>query len=407
MAALACLPITKNDVATPLEDTDGYLRIAARLGESGRYVGPDDTPTAFRPPLFPIAIALSGAPSDLIVHCLVYPMLLCGVASIAREFSGRPAVRFAIGFLICCPLLLAYLGRAMTELTSAWFAACLVIAAARCRVGMQAAVSGGVLGLAILTRPVFAAFGLLWGVWVLGRWLVTRRAAYRPRLNGAGAFLLGLAVVWSPWVIRNALVFDAFIPFTTHGGYTLLLGNNPVFWDEVARVSPFATWDGESLDRWQKSLEAEMAAEGVTGEVARDAWQRRRAVGHIVERPGDFLRGVGTRVVRFWCPVPLGYEGSAVIYYAVGLYETAFLLLAFAGLAVTVRTRSPDLWVPAVLMIAAFQGVHLFYWANARMRAPLVPVLAVFAAVGLRQAWLVFKPMILKHLGRSAAGDTA
>lgn len=40
-------------------------------------------------------------------------------------------------------------------------------------------------------------------------------------------------------------------------------------------------------------------------------------------------------------------------------------------------------WLAAVLLIGVFAGVHCFYWANNRMRAPLAPVIAVLAVAGL------------------------
>jgi hypothetical protein len=36
-----------------------------------------------------------------------------------------------------------------------------------------------------------------------------------------------------------------------------------------------------------------------------------------------------------------------------------------------------------VLLCVAFTGVHAFYWSNLRMRAPLMPFVAVVAAATL------------------------
>ncbi len=36
-----------------------------------------------------------------------------------------------------------------------------------------------------------------------------------------------------------------------------------------------------------------------------------------------------------------------------------------------------------VLLAIALTGVHLVYWSNMRMRAPVTPLLALVAAVGL------------------------
>jgi hypothetical protein len=43
--------------------------------------------------------------------------------------------------------------------------------------------------------------------------------------------------------------------------------------------------------------------------------------------------------------------------------------------------RAPWLW--GVLMCIAFTAVHAVYWSNMRMRAPLMPFVALLAAVGM------------------------
>jgi hypothetical protein len=40
-------------------------------------------------------------------------------------------------------------------------------------------------------------------------------------------------------------------------------------------------------------------------------------------------------------------------------------------------------WWPLVLLVLSFALVHVVYWSNLRMRAPVEPVLALLAARGL------------------------
>jgi hypothetical protein len=42
-------------------------------------------------------------------------------------------------------------------------------------------------------------------------------------------------------------------------------------------------------------------------------------------------------------------------------------------------------WIWGVLLCVAFTAVHTFYWTNMRMRAPLMPFVAVVAAAGAAQ----------------------
>jgi hypothetical protein len=43
-------------------------------------------------------------------------------------------------------------------------------------------------------------------------------------------------------------------------------------------------------------------------------------------------------------------------------------------------------WTPLLLLLVAFSLVHTVYWSNVRMRAPLVPAIALLAATGWTRA---------------------
>ena len=49
--------------------------------------------------------------------------------------------------------------------------------------------------------------------------------------------------------------------------------------------------------------------------------------------------------------------------------------------------RDWGLWLWGLLLVLAVTAVHAFYWTNLRMRAPLMPVVALAAALGAE--WLV------------------
>ncbi|MFX9077435.1 hypothetical protein ABTN32_20465, partial [Acinetobacter baumannii] len=58
---------------------------------------------------------------------------------------------------------------------------------------------------------------------------------------GAGS-AIGTILTVSPWLVRNWLVFGVPILTTTHGGYTLLLGNNSVFTQDVVQQPWGTVW---------------------------------------------------------------------------------------------------------------------------------------------------------------------
>ena len=68
---------------------------------------------------------------------------------------------------------------------------------------------------------------------------------------------------------------------------------------------------------------------------------------------------------------------------AVGWYYSCTLLAFAVGMVVVARRPDRGRWWMLYALVLTVQAVHLVYWTNARMRAPLTPVIALFAAAVL------------------------
>ena len=107
----------------------------------------------------------------------------------------------------------------------------------------------------------------------------------------------------------------------------------------------------------------------------------------IKARPAMFAYSCLYRVGQLWSPLPhkLTTDESwkrALLRYATCVWYLAVYAAALAG-AWQMRKkllRSP--WVWGVLLCLVFTGVHTFYWSNLRMRAPLMPFVAIIATAG-------------------------
>jgi hypothetical protein len=174
---------------------------------------------------------------------------------------------------------------------------------------------------------------------------------------------------------------------TTHGGYTLLLGNNQEFFHQVAARPLGAAWRDSQLDRFQRTWFRDLISEmdrqigPGAGEIAQDRWMYRRARHAIATEPRLFLRASLLRFAEFWNVVPLPPSRSAVsavVVWGLGAGYSIELVLFVAGLCTLFR-RWDDRWMLPLLLILNFTLVHLFYWSNMRMRAPLVPLIALVA----------------------------
>ena len=65
---------------------------------------------------------------------------------------------------------------------------------------------------------------------------------------------IAVALVLSPWMIRNFAVFGEPVWTTTHGGYTLALANNPVYYRDVLNGPPGRVWTGHEQWEWWDSV---------------------------------------------------------------------------------------------------------------------------------------------------------
>jgi 4-amino-4-deoxy-L-arabinose transferase-like glycosyltransferase len=415
-------------------DPDGYRLIARNILEQGTF-GYDGHLSAYRPPLYPVMLAplmALGSYEPLgigLLHVLLGVATVAIVVHVGRLWGlGRYAL-LAGALVAIDPLLLWQSTLVMTETPAAFFTVlglwALTAAAQRPSAG-RAILAGGALGVAALCRPTYLpwmASGALVLPWFAEGWTARLRILVVYGVAGAAAI--------APWVVRNQIQYGKPIASTTHGGYTLLLGNNPWFYDYLRRGAWGTLWDGRELDRWWNP----QASQATPAEELQSD-QRAYQIAHetIRQQPSMFAYACLVRVGRFWSPLPHRTdveESSAKRWarYAIGAGYVVEFALALIGLAAVLRGRlrschpersegSPrqsaneilrcaqddkarsaphDLagayagrsrrfswlstWGWGLLLAAIFTAAHMLYWSN--MRAPVMPIVALAAAAGV------------------------
>jgi hypothetical protein len=118
-------------------------------------------------------------------------------------------------------------------------------------------------------------------------------------------------------------------------------------------------------------------------ELARDDWMSRKAWKYMRDAPVIAARAALTLLGRMWNVVPLATDRStrsAAARLAIGTFYTGLFLAVLIGVA---RNRRADwfAWRPVLILIVSFTAVHALYWADMRMRTPLVPAIALLAAL--------------------------
>jgi len=421
------------------QDPDAYREIAEFLVQRGEFALGKLSPlesasrpvaTAYRPPLYPVI--LSNLPSADGEHISLIKVsglhLLLGVATVwltwlaARRmvFAGDQNAAAGIGLptvagliVACDPLLLNQQTLVMTETLAAFLAIMSLWCLGRfdrTRSWFDAGLAGGGIGLAVLCRPTFLPWLGLVAIamlFVRGRnsevknpnskkgrehALAIRWAAWWSHLSfrvaNAVALVVAAAAVISPWAIRNYREFGKPIVATTHGGYTLLLGNNEDFYRWLGQTNDGLPWDARGLQarlwqRWSTKLQSfnrsELAFDEMCYEQARHA---------IYKMPGTFIYACAYRVGQLWSPLPHKLKpdesmSRRLLRYATCAWYCGVYVLAAIGVwRLRWKLFSPP-WVWGVLLCFVFTAVHTFYFTNIRMRAPLMPFVAIVAAAGI------------------------
>jgi hypothetical protein len=388
------------------DDRDDYLVVARQYLAHGFWTPFDGVPSSFRPPLYPLLVAAleqcGGGP-----RALALLQLVLGTATVALTLRiGKKlnlgGLSLIAGTLVAFdPLLIQYTTFPMTETLFTFLLTLLVNAAVKPLDGgtdirswplVRSAIGGILLGACALCRPTIWAAAALFAAWQFWPWL-RRKAPGKRRAIMASIVGVCAAIVILPWGIRNWRILNAPVLTTTHGGYTLLLGNNREFFHQVAARPFLEEWKNSEPDRFQKNWFADLVVQMQrdlgphANEIDQDRWMYRRAGASIVAEPRLFLRACALRFLEFWNIMPLSPTRSAMPSFVNGLitcWYAAEGLLFLVGITTLLR-RGNERWSVTLILILSFTLVHLFYWSNMRMRAPLVPLIALLAAQGCSQ----------------------
>jgi 4-amino-4-deoxy-L-arabinose transferase-like glycosyltransferase len=379
-------------------DPDSYRKLAVHVLETGTYgyrlpTSPASAslrPTAFRPPLYPWLLVGCGwtdhvgGLSVAVLHFVMGVSTVVLVWLLGRWWRLGDGALWASALAACDPILVRHSSLVMTETAATLLAVLGLLGLTRLttRPTLWTGVwTGGILGLSILCRPTF----LPWCGAVAAVILLTPALDVPRRWRASAALLVGAGLILAPWVARNLLVLGRPLATTTHGGYTVLLGNNESYYRFLADADWRAVWHSEELDARCSAVKAALGHD----EIAFDRWAYREAWDCIRRQPGMFVRACLVRVAYLWGLVPHRIDSAEttagqMVRYAVGLwYGLLFLLAATGSVSLGRRLWHPP-WLWGLLLGLSFTAVHLLYWSNLRMRAPLMPVVCLAAVVGIR-----------------------
>jgi hypothetical protein len=330
----------------PEADAADYLRLAQGVRSGAGYVDTEGHPTAFRPPLHPLFLALTGP--DVRVAAVAQSVLGAGncllTVALASRWLAGPAPWLA-GLLVAIdPVQSASSSVLLSEVLYQTLFLLALLALDAGRSPRRAALSGFVAGLSLLVRtaglPVVVVLVVL---------------CLRPRMKAAVLFMAGAALAVSPWLLRNALVMGS-LTLSTQGGITLYSSYQP----PGGKIFGVLIADDEVV-----SARAE-------GEVAADRRLTRAALRLAVTHPLRTLRLAVLKVAFLW--IPIDWE----IRHPPGQVSPVYLFalpLAIWSLA----TRRRD-FHPAPLLLLVLTLFSAAVYGSPRLRLPYDPLVYALAA---------------------------
>lgn len=267
-----------------------------------------------------------------------------------------------------------------TSLSTFLFALVLVLGMRMCGAGDRPpqthrirdwALFGVLWGLIAMTNPTLILMAPVEGIWILAG--LPQRQNLRKGIAMA-LLAAGLScAVCAPWVVRNWLVFHAFIP--TRGNFG---AEAAMAWAPDSMGMPW----GATVPTLEAAPEHQLYAR--MGELAYVKMRGKLAWGWARQYPAHFWKLVAWRFYMFWASVPHTSAPSV----AEDIREAAHCLTSIAGilgLLLALRRKLPaaGLFAWAVILLPA---VYYFIIPGSRFRNPLEPFLAILIVYLFRQA---------------------
>jgi 4-amino-4-deoxy-L-arabinose transferase-like glycosyltransferase len=314
------------------------------------------SPDILHPPLYSILLApLAGLAADpewaaRLASAVLGALWVWPTLWLARETTDE-RVAWSAGLLVACfPAAVEAGSRALSEATFGLCLAALLAALARAvnGLGMGPASLAGLLGgLSTLARPEGMSYlPLAWGVLLAA----PRASRTRPSARQVAMAVLALTVVWLATVAPYAALVRK---HTGHWHWSGKLGVTLVWGESVGQDRPALF-----IDRFLARADPSAVPTGL--------------VAYVAERPWDVLRRLTIGLHH------LDRDVAPSVLHTGGIVLLTLGLLSLRGPGPA--GRRPEWLLPLALLPSA--GVLLFV-ASPRYFAPLLPVVAVIAGIGL------------------------
>jgi 4-amino-4-deoxy-L-arabinose transferase-like glycosyltransferase len=348
--------------------------------------------TSFRPPLYPVFLALIYLVFGVGTYRFFFARLIQTVlgaliapltyALAKRLFPNRdPAARISALVITLYPMLVIYPISLATENLFFVLVLCSILALLIAKESLDIALvgkgkvssffyrsrwfmlSGLLLGLTCLTRSVAQVLTLFAVIWV---WLFLKERSHALIV----LMMAGLVVI--PWIVRNSLIYRQFTGIETALGYDLYLGYNP---------NGTGTFQyPQSLDLMTIVNDAERDKVGMQDTIGFIKADPGRVIYLLIRRAGYFFSLERRAITYFYSNDYFGHISTPVLGGIFALFCLPFTVISTTGVAsLPLITWRKETWLLALFLVG-YITPHLLIISEDRFHLAIVPFLAILAA---------------------------
>jgi 4-amino-4-deoxy-L-arabinose transferase-like glycosyltransferase len=237
--------------------------------------------------------------------------------------------------------------------------------------------AGFVFGLALLTRPFIIFFFPFLFYWLFSR------DKYKS-IKGISLLLIGILIVLTPWVTRNYVKLNAFIPFSNIGGLALY----------NSYIVPKKGFGYNSLEGVNDEYFK------IDNETDKNKYLVEKSIEHIKNNPEKVIKLTAKKALLFVYPFdgywyPLSFGSKYNIFWG--------LVLCFSTIGIYLHFNDQNVEKKIIyfLLVSFLIGIMIFY-GSPRFRFPIEPLLICFAASALphikKQKFNIFCMIIFSNI---------
>lgn len=358
-------------------DESIYHNLAVNLLSGNGYVDTSMKPTAYRPPGYPVFIAIiyfiagTNLLAVRLVQITISLLTLVAVSGLSDRIWGLWNARCTAFICAIYPFNVYVPGMLLpTALVSLLlvFAVFMILQKPTAFSWFDIIGIGILVGLAILVWPTSGIIILVLAIWL---WLFGPCSwLYRLKVL-AGIILVTLTVI-GPWFYRNGQKLNTWT-IATNAGRNFWLGNNPA-----------ATGSSGNGVQLPSSMALELAK--ASSEVDKQQIYFNHALAFIKDHPGRFCALTLAKALNYWRIVPVpssGYKHYPALSYWLSILSFPPILgLAVLGVVKSWSNRRPQIGFLLILFLL-FTFFHALFFTNVRFRLPLDYFLIAISSHGL------------------------